>query len=95
MHCCRTGQPPAPGPPSPDTAAAMSSHRGDLASLDRQIETLMNREKLPEAEVKALCEKARARTSALGALARACARPGAVPFAAPLIVPRPPRLRAG
>ena len=35
------------------------AHRGDLAGLDRQIETLMNREKLSEAEVKALCEKAK------------------------------------
>jgi serine/threonine-protein phosphatase 2A catalytic subunit len=31
----------------------------DLASLDRQIETLMNREKLSEGEVRALCEKAK------------------------------------
>jgi len=31
----------------------------DLSSLDRQIETLMKRDKLPEAEVKALCEKVR------------------------------------
>jgi len=31
----------------------------DLASLDRQIETLMNREKLGEGEVRALCEKAK------------------------------------
>ena len=37
------------------------AHRGDLAALDRQIETLMAREKLSEAEVKALCEKARRR----------------------------------
>jgi hypothetical protein len=33
----------------------------DLSSLDRQIETLMKRDKLPEAEVKALCEKVRPR----------------------------------
>ena len=36
------------------------AHRRDLASLDSQIESLMAREKLPEAEVKALCDKVRA-----------------------------------
>ena len=31
--------------------------RGETALLDRQIETLMNRDKLTEEEVKVLCEK--------------------------------------
>jgi hypothetical protein len=30
-----------------------------LMSLDKQIELLMNREKLPEEDIKALCEKVR------------------------------------
>ncbi len=33
--------------------------RGDIGTLDKQIETLMQREKLSEDEVKALCEKVR------------------------------------
>jgi hypothetical protein len=33
--------------------------RGDITTLDAQIKLLMNREKLPEADVKALCDKVR------------------------------------
>ena len=31
--------------------------RGEVATLDEQIKLLMSREKLPEADVKALCDK--------------------------------------
>jgi len=37
----------------------MDLARGEIGTLDRQIELLMNREKLPEEDVKALCEKAK------------------------------------
>lgn len=40
--------------------------RGEVGNLDRQIEVLMNRDKLPEEDIKALCEKVRARFSSLG-----------------------------
>lgn len=33
--------------------------RGEVATLDEQIKLLMSREKLPEADVKALCDKVR------------------------------------
>lgn len=39
--------------------------RGEIGDLDRQINTLMQREKLTEEEVKALCEKVGACESGL------------------------------
>ena len=36
--------------------------RGDIGMLDRQIELLMARDKLPEEDIKALCEKVRLRS---------------------------------
>jgi hypothetical protein len=70
--------------------SGLMAHRGDLAALDRQIETLMAREKLSEPEVKALCEKAR-RCPRLRMLARSrpparsTARPPALPPARSLV----------
>jgi hypothetical protein len=37
--------------------------RGEIGNLDRQIELLMNREKLPEDDIKSLCDKARTASS--------------------------------
>jgi len=44
--------------------------RRDIGNLDRQIQMLMNREKLPEDEVKALCEKVGVGASTRGSLGR-------------------------
>ena len=74
-HCClRLGGAAAPSFPFPAYPLCAMDSRGQR-TIDAQIECLLNREKLPEAEIRALCDKVRARRAAAARAARRLALP--------------------